>query len=51
MRFRPHTLLIVLAVMASLPGCRDRKIEQIQRGAENVDRHAKEIEQAAEVQP
>lgn len=48
MRSLLRPLLIVLAVLAALPGCRQSKVEQIQRGAENVDRHAKEIEQAAE---
>ena len=55
MRFRLRTLLIVLAlgppVLAAMSGCRNGKVEQIQRGAENVDRHAKEIEKAAEGQP
>jgi len=49
-RYNLSTLLIVLAAIAALPGCRDHKVEQIQRGAEGVDRHAKELEQAAEGQ-
>lgn len=55
LRFRLRALLMVLAlgpaVLAALSGCRNGKVEQIQRGAENVDRHAKEIEKAAEGQP
>ena len=51
MRYRLRPLLILLVALAVLPGCRQGKVEQIQRGAENVDRHAKEIEQAVEGQP
>jgi len=54
MRFRLRTLLIVLALgppvlaaLSALSGCRNGKVEQIQQGAENVDRHAKDIEHAA----
>jgi hypothetical protein len=52
LRYKLHTLLIVLAASAALLGCgRESKVEQIQRGAANVDRHAKEIEQATESPP
>jgi hypothetical protein len=51
MQYRLRTLLILLATLAASPGCRYGRIEQIQSGAESVDRHAKEIEQAAESQP
>jgi hypothetical protein len=51
MRFRLRTLLMVLVLITSQPGCRDRKVEQLQRGAEGVERHAKEIEDAAATQP
>ncbi|MEX2175741.1 MAG: hypothetical protein WD872_15355 [Pirellulaceae bacterium] len=39
MPYRLRTLLIVLAVLAALLGCRpDPEIEQLQRGAEDVGR-------------
>ncbi|HEX5103269.1 MAG TPA: hypothetical protein VFV87_05635 [Pirellulaceae bacterium] len=51
MRFRLRTLLTALAAAGTLAGCRDPRIDQIQRGAENVDRHAQQIERAADPQP
>ena len=48
LRYKLRTLLIVLAAFAVLLGCRNSKVEQLERGAENVDRHAKEIERASQ---
>jgi len=48
LRYTLRTLLILLVVV--LAGCDNRtgqKIETVRRGIEDVDRHAKEIEQTA----
>ena len=46
MRFTIRDLLW-LTVVVALVGCRDRKSEIIRQGIKDVDKHAKEIEQAA----
>jgi hypothetical protein len=49
MQFRLRTLLIAFAI--ALTGCSGRtasKIETIRRGVDDVERHAKEIEDASE---
>lgn len=52
MRYRLRTLLMVVAILiTALPGCRDdNQVMQVQRGADDLERHAKKIEQAAESQ-
>jgi hypothetical protein len=46
MRFSIRDLLW-LTVVVALVGCRDRKMERIRQGVRDVEKHAKDIEQAA----
>lgn len=48
MCFRLRTLLIVLTAVVALSGCGpDSKAGRVQKAAEQVDQHSKEIEDAA----
>lgn len=57
MTSRPSTAAPILAVLAvglmiAVAGCtQDRKLEQIRRGIDDVDRHSNEIQRTAEPAP
>jgi hypothetical protein len=44
--------MIAIVLVSAVVGCtEDRKLDQIRRGIDDVDRHSKEIEKTAEPAP